>query len=172
MPPSVQHSQNRSSDQKYEDPQGSTSTSPKPSADAKSYGPSTMPGLSYSRATAQGGSRPMTSASNAARQGTTSRSQINGPPGLNQATSSSSTSKSTTSRQPNSGTDNPTQRQSKRNGPVANPRQVDTSPTENQTNRNGSVANPSYRQPDTTHLPTENALVKSNAAPGPRVSSS
>ena len=190
MPPSVQHSQNRSSDRKYQDPQGSTSASPKPNADG------TTPRVLYSqKAAAQDGSaRPMTSASTAARQGTTPILQINGPPGLTQATSSASTSQSTTSRQPN-GTDSSTERQTMRNRSAVNsiPCRVDTSPTRYHPDRNGSEANASHRQPDTsstgyqpnrngsvanlirrqldtTYAPTENSIVKLDAAHRPRVS--
>jgi hypothetical protein len=69
-------------------------------------------------------------------------------------------------RQPDT---SPTGYQPNRNGPVVHPipRQPDNSPTEYQPN--GSVANAIRRQLDTTYSPTENSLVKFDAAHGPRV---
>jgi hypothetical protein len=129
-------------------------TSPKSNADSKAHGHSTSTTkITYSQATAQGGStRTMTSASTTARRGTAPSLQIDGPPGLTPATSSTSTNQSTTSRQPNSGTDSPTERQSIRNGYAANPshRQPDTNSRGYQPNRNGSETNPPHRQPDTS----------------------
>ena len=195
MLPSVQHSQNRSSDQNDQDPQGrkdrheSTSTS---NADSKAHGHSTTTRVSYLQAAQGGSTRPMTSAGTTARRGTMPSLQTNGPPGLTSATSSTSTNQSTTSGQPNSGTGSPMERQSMRNGSAANPShgQSDTSPARYQSNRNGptvypiprqpdnspkryqrngSVANAIRRQLDTTYSPTENSLVKFDAAHGPRV---
>lgn len=188
MRPSGQHSQNRSSDQKDQNPQGrnesheNISTSPKSNADFKG---STTTRVSYSQAATQGGStRPMTSASTAARQGATPSLQTNGPPGLPRATPSTSTTQSARFKQPNSGTGSPMERnvsaanpvhrqvdrspteyQTNSNGSVANPihRQPDTSPMGYHLNRNGSETNPAHRQPGTTYLPTENVLVKSDA---------
>ena len=174
MPASIQNSRNRPSDHdRGQQLHGrnyrpeSTSTSQKSDADSKAYSHR----VSYSQATVHGSSTsPMRSASTAARQGTTSCLQMNDPRGLIQATSGSSTTQSTTSRQHNTGTDGTAERQSMRNGSVANPipHQVDTRPAEYQIRY---VENHIRRQHDATYSPTENSLVESDSAPRPRVSS-